>query len=151
MLDNKLLKEFGDIETLARFLREAINDGEQISKGKSPDEKSKEEKEDDAGGEKPEAPEKPEAEEPEADEGGEAPAAPEGGDAAAAAAAGAEEPIVDPVAMPGSQVAMGGITRDGKKDKVDEPEPNSVKIEVSGKKDKVKMHPVVDTDPSQYK
>lgn len=118
MFTDKILKEFGDIASLAKFVREAINDGEQISKGKSDTESSKVEKE---------------AEAPEAGA--------EGGEAAAA-----EEPIVDPVMLPGSQIQMGGIDPKAKEKKQEKERdnPNAIKMKFSGKKEKIDFNPMVD-------
>lgn len=137
MIDDKILKEFGSIQALHLFLREKINDGEEISKGKSPNEQSKEQKKD-------EAPEKPdpvgdaEAEAPESEPAPEM-SGPEGG----AEMAAGDEPVVDPVSTPGSQVQMGGIPHDEKDDKVID-NPDAVEIKISGKKNKINKRPSVD-------
>ena len=127
-IPSKILKEFGTTEEFAKFMREQINDGEQISAGKSPNDQSKEQKKE----ERPEdAPEPP-------SEGGEEPMGGEG-------EAGAEEPVIDPVGMPGSQVKMGGMTDKDKKDKKIE-NPNAVEIKLSGKKDKINKRPSMQVD-----
>lgn len=136
MIKSSILKEFQDIQTFAAWLKEQINNGDEISRGKDPDDKSKEEKRADAS-EKPDPADSSETE----DGGGDASPNPNDGVAPEAGAAGAEEPLVDPVGMPGSQVAMGGI-RD--KDKKEEPAPNAVEVEFSGKKDKINLKPTVD-------
>lgn len=138
MIKPSILKEFQDIETFAQWLKEKINDGDEISRGKDPSDNSKEEKKADAS-EKPDPTDTADNE----DGGGDASpnpndgVAPEGG-----AAPGEEEPVVDPVAMPGSQVAMGGIKDKDKKQ--DEPTPNAVEIKFSGKKNKIDLKPSVD-------
>lgn len=75
-----VIGKFGSLKEFTMFLREKINDGEQISKGKSPTEKSKEQK----------AAEQEAPAEPEGEEGMEP-----------------EVPVVDPVASPGSQISVG--------------------------------------------
>ena len=77
---DKILKGFGDISSLVKFLNEKINDGQEISRGKDPNDKSKEQKMNEA--------------EP-----------PKGGDAAGGGEAAA--PIIDPAAAPGSQINIG--------------------------------------------
>ena len=146
--DPEILKEFKDLDAFKLWLKEKVNDGEQISKGKDGDDDSKEKK-------KEEAPEKPDpaGDKEEESEEGEDEAPPEqapnpmadGGDAAAVAG---EQTPVDPVAMPGSQVAMGGI-KNKDKDK-DEPNPHAVEIDISGKKDKIKMRPTIELDPNGF-
>ena len=145
-IPNKILKEFDSLEEFTKFIREQINDGEQISAGKSETEQSKEKKKE----EKPEdAPEPP-------SEGGDAPegegeedipepgtegefADAEGGEAAA------EEPVVDPVGMPGSQVNMGGIDPEDKKDKK-VTNPNAVEVELKGEGEEIDLKPTLQVD-----
>ena len=93
------LRGFANLAEFRDFLEEAINDGQEISRGKDPNDKSKEQKSEE------EAPE-------------EAPA--EGGEEGMEA----EEPIVDPVASPGSQVTIGNKDVDKNAD----PEAAEVKI-----------------------
>lgn len=112
------LKGFYSLAEFRDFLNEQepkINDGEQISKGMSPDEKSKEEKEEEQA---PEAQEDPNDPVPLPAEG-EAPPA----------------PTIDPTQAPGSQVAI------GKKDVKKSEDPKAVKISLSGKKQKLEMKP----------
>ena len=133
-IPNKILKEFDSLEEFTKFIREQINDGEQISAGKSETEQSKEKKKE----EKPEdAPEPP-------SEGGEAP---EGGEAAGGEA-GAEEPVIDPVGMPGSQIKMGGISPEDKKDK-EVTNPNAVEIKLSGASTKINKRPSIEVDQTK--
>lgn len=77
----KVLQKFGNLSEFVRFLNEKINDGEQISNGKTGAMKTKEQKLKEA----------------------EPPAPPAGG-----AEAGAEAGVViDPTAAPGSQITIG--------------------------------------------
>lgn len=107
----ELAKKFGSLGQFTQFLDEKINDGEQISKGKSPTDKSKEEKA---------------AEQ-------EAPA--EGGEEMEP-----EAPVVDPVAAPGSQVAVGN------KNTSKEINPEAKKLKVGKEKDKVDLKPRIEIE-----
>ena len=81
----KTLKGFTSLSEFRNFLNEQINDGQEISRGKDPQDKSKEQKA---------------QEEPEAPSGEEA---------------SAEQPVFDPVAAPGSQVSIGNKKEDDMK------------------------------------
>jgi hypothetical protein len=63
--------------------------------------------------------------------------APEGGAEAAAPV----PPIIDPSQAPGSQISI------GKKNVKDQLDPESVKVEISGKKEKIDMQPRINTLP----
>ena len=63
--------------------------------------------------------------------------APEGGAEAAAAV----PPIIDPSQAPGSQISI------GKKNVKDQLDPESMKIEISGKTEKIDMQPRINTLP----
>lgn len=117
-MDNlaKILKEFGDLPSLVRFLNEKINDGHEISRGKSSFDKSKEQKVN-------EAPPKPPG-----------PAgAPAGGEEAGGE--GAAAPIIDPAQAPGSQITIGNKQPDPEFDTY------TNEIKISGKKDIVNTRP----------
>ena len=113
-MDNlqKVLKEFGDLPSLVRFLNEKINDGQEISRGKTPTETSKQQKE-------AEAPKKPPG--PDAAGGGE-------GETATA-------PVIDPSAAPGSQITLGNKQPDP------EFRQPTTRIELSGRRDIVNTEP----------
>jgi hypothetical protein len=64
-------------------------------------------------------------------------AAPEGGAEATAAV----PPIIDPSQAPGSQISI------GKKNVKDQLDPESIKVEISGKKEKIDMQPRINTLP----
>lgn len=114
------LKGFVSLAEFREFLEEQINDGQEISRGKDPLDKSKEQKSE---------------EEPvEEEEGEEVVAGEEGGEEAA--------PVVDPVAAPGSQVTIGNKTIDKNED------PDAVEVKISGKKNKVKMNPTANINDS---
>ena len=120
----KLLKQFGTLQEFTDFLGELVEaDGSEISRGKDPNDKSKIQKE-------TEREEEP-AEVPVGGEGGEM--------------MGAEEPIIDPVQAPGSQVAIGN------KDTNDADDPKTTKIEMSGKKEKINLKPKIEVDSSSLK
>lgn len=107
---SNLLKNFKTLSEYTEFLNSLVEaEGSEISRGKDPNDESKVEKE-------------AEAEE--------APA--EGGEGEEMAG---EEPVVDPVAAPGSQVAIGNKEVDKTAD------PDAVKIEISGEKDKIDTKP----------
>lgn len=110
---NSVLKHFGDLDAWMNFLNEQINDGAEISRGKDPNDKSKEQKAEEA------AP-------PEGDAGMDPAAA--GGEAAPA------PPIIDPSAAPGSQIAIGKKLEKTFDAKAQE-------IQISGKKQKLNMKP----------
>ena len=109
----KILKEFGDLPSLVRFLNEKINDGQEISRGKNPLDKSKEQKVN-------EAPPKP----PGPQGGGEGG---EGGEAT--------PPVIDPSQAPGSQITIGNKQPDPEFDMY------TNEIKISGKKDIVNTRP----------
>lgn len=117
-----ILPAFHSLREFREFLNEQepeINDGEQISKGKDPNEKSKEEKSE----EQPEPKEDPNDPVPVPGEG-EAPPA----------------PTIDPSQAPGSQVAI------GKKVVSSTNDPKAKKVEVSGQKNKINMKPSIELD-----
>lgn len=121
-----VLPAFKNLAEFREFLNEQepeINDGEQISKGKDPNETSKEEKEEEA--------------EPKEDPNDPVPV-PAEGEAPPA-------PTIDPSQAPGSQVAI------GKKSLKSADNPKAKKIGVSGKKTKINMKPSVVTDLSGNK
>lgn len=112
---NQILKGFGNLDEWMSFLNEKINDGAEISRGKDPHDKSKEEKAMEA--------------------------APPGGDEMMAdagmdAAAGAAPPVIDPSQAPGSQIAIGK-----KKEKTFDAKAKEIKI--SGETQKLDMKPHV--------
>ena len=111
---SNILKNFTNLSEYTEFLNQLVEaDGSEISRGKDPNDKSKVEKEE-------EVPE----------EGGEEEAPLEGEE-------GEEAVVVDPVAAPGSQVAIGN------KDLDDVDDPKAVPVKISGNKDKI------DTKPKQ--
>lgn len=114
-MDNlhNILKEFGDLPSLVRFLNEKINDGHEISRGKSSTDKSKEQKVN-------EAPPKPPG--------------PQGG-AEGGAEGGATPPIIDPAQAPGSQITIGNKQPDPEFDNY------TSQIKISGKKDIINTRP----------
>ena len=120
---SNILKQFTNLQEYTEFLESLVEaEGSEISRGKDPNDKSKKEK--------------GEEQEPEAE--GEVPA--EGGEEEAA-----EEPVIDPVAAPGSQVAIGN------KDVNDADDPKTIKVEVSGKKQKINLKPKIEVDSSSLK
>lgn len=120
---SSILKQFKTLQEYTEFLESLVEaEGSEISRGKDPNDKSKKEKS--------------EEQEPEAES--EVPA--EGGEEAAV-----EEPVIDPVAAPGSQVAIGN------KDVNDADDPKAVKVEVSGKKQKINLKPKIEVDSSSLK
>ena len=122
-----VLPHFRSLAEFREFLNEQepqINDGEQISKGKDPNETSKEEKEE----AEPEPKEDPNDPVPVPAEG-EAPPA----------------PTIDPSQAPGSQVAI------GKKTIKKSAKPDAKKLSVSGKKTKINMKPTIVLDQSSGK
>jgi hypothetical protein len=120
---NKVLKHFNnDLQEWVTFLNEKINDGQEISRGKDPNDTSKQEKAD---------------EQPQ--EGDMAMGdMPPGGDAGAVAPM---PPVIDPSMAPGSQISI------GKKAVKAEADPDSVRIKISGQKEKIDMKPRVNTLP----
>lgn len=112
---NKVLVGFQNkgISEWVSFLNEKINDGAEISRGKMPDEKSKEEK----------------RIENRSDPGEE--------DLTAADASVANPIIIDPSQAPGSQIAI------GKKHTSDEADPKASEIKISGEKEKINLKPVL--------
>lgn len=119
--DPRWLMAFSSLSEFTEFMNEKINDGEQISAGKSPTDKSKEEKEE----------EQPAEEQPSGDP----------------AVAGAVEPvaptppIIDPSQAPGSQIAI------GKKTVKDNVKSSSTRIKVGKqKKEKVNVKPSISSD-----
>ena len=115
------LKGFTNLAEFRDFIEEKINDGQEISRGKDDNDKSKEEKKDES--EESEAP----------TEGGEG----EGGGEAEA-----EAPVIDPVAAPGSQIALGNKVVDAKDD------PEAMEVKISGKSNKLNMKPTATIDDS---
>lgn len=114
---SNILKNFNTLSEYTDFLNTLVEaEGSEISRGKDPNDKSKDEKE---------------VEEVPA-EGGEEVAPEEGG----------EEPVVDPVAAPGSQVAIGNKEVDKSAD------PEAVEIEISGEKDKIDTKPKKNVNPN---
>lgn len=112
-----LLSKFETISEFRDFMHEQINDGAEISRGKDENDESKEEKQ-----EEEESKEAPAAAPAEGGEGGlEPPAA----------------PLIDPSQAPGSQIAI------GKKEKDISIDPDSVKIKLSKKQEKLDMSPTV--------
>jgi len=123
----KLLKQFGTLQEFTDFLGELVEaEGSEISRGKDPQDKSKMEKQ-----REQEADEEPAEEVPVGDEGGEM--------------MGAEEPVIDPVQAPGSQVAIGN------KDTNDADDPKTTKVKISGKKEKIDLKPKIEVDSSSLK
>ena len=115
---SNLLKNFSNLNEYTEFLNQLVEaEGSEISRGKDPHDKSKAEKEEEA------APE---------GEGGEEMPPEEGG----------EEPIVDPIAAPGSQVAIGN------KDLSDTDDPKAVKVKISGEKTKIDLKPKHEVNPN---
>ena len=114
---DKILSKFGDLASFVRFLNEQINDGQEISRGRSPVDKSKQAKVN-------EAPPKPPG-----PSGGGGDAGGEGGEAAPTPA------IIDPSQAPGSQITIGNKQPDPEFDEYTD------EIRLSGKQD------VVDTKP----
>ena len=131
-MDIDIVKQFGSLANFRDFLSEKINDGAEISKGKTSTETSKQEKKEkqiskevkkNADGSGSEvhydtSPEEPQADTP--------PPTPPG-------------PPVDPTAAPGSQISV------GKKD-IDNNEADAekaVNIKLSGKKEKLNLKPKV--------
>ncbi len=116
---NKVLKHFNnDLQEWVTFLNEKINDGAEISRGKDPNDISKQQKAED---QPPEADMPPMGDMPPGDMGAVPPM----------------PPIIDPSQAPGSQIVI------GKKHTSAEADPESKKIKISGEKEKLNMNPSV--------
>ena len=126
-MDIDLVKKFGSLANFREFLNEKINDGEQISKGKTNTETSKEEKKEKKISKEVKKNADGSATETHYDTSGEEVPPPEP----------PPGPPVDPTQAPGSQVAV------GKKDVEDEADPKAVPLKISGKKDQVNMKPKI--------
>lgn len=127
MIDYDIVKSFGSLSNFREFLDEKINDGEQISKGKTPSETSKEEKKEKKVSKEVEKKSDGSSTETHYDTSGDEvppPMPPPG-------------PPVDPTQAPGSQVSV------GKKDVEDEADPKAVPLKLSGKKEVVNMKPKI--------
>lgn len=129
-MDENIVKQFGTLSNFRSFLEEQIsekiNDGAEISRGKDPNDKSKEEK-------KISKEVKKNADgsgtETHYDTSGEEMPPPEDMPP--------PTPPVDPTAAPGSQIAV------GKKDVEGEADPKAIAIKLSGKKEKLNNKPKI--------
>jgi len=124
-MDIELVKKFGSLSNFREFLNEKINDGAEISRGKTSTETSKEEKKEKKISKEVKKNADGSGTETHYDTSGEEVPPPPPG------------PPVDPTAAPGSQVAI------GRKDVEDEADPKAVKIKLSGKTEKVNMKPKI--------
>ena len=112
---DKVLKHFNnDMNEWVSFLNEKINDGAEISRGKDPNDISKQQKKNDVASNAVQMP-----------AGGEE--------------MGAVPPIIDPSQAPGSQISI------GKKHVSADADPESMKIKISGEKEKINMKPTANT------
>lgn len=113
---SQIVKNFKNLKEYTEFLQTLVEaEGSEISRGKDPNDESKMDKEREEG-----------------------PPEQGGGDAAAGMEAGAEEPVIDPVMAPGSQIAVGN------KEPNDADDPKAVKIKISGDKEKIDTKPSVE-------
>lgn len=127
-LDYKIVEKFGSLANFRKFLDEKINDGAEISRGKTSTETSKQEKKEKKISKEVKKNADGSGTETHYDTSGEeVPPAPEG----------PMPPPVDPAAAPGSQIAI------GRKDVEDEADPKAVEIKLSGKSEKVNMKPKI--------
>jgi len=127
-MDIELVKKFGSLSNFREFLNEKINDGEQISKGKTDTETSKEEKKEKKISKEVEKNSDGSSSETHYDTSGDEvppPAPPPG-------------PPVDPTQAPGSQIAVGRKEVDDV-----EADPKAVPVKISGNKEKVNMKPKI--------
>ena len=130
-MDIELVKKFGSLANFRDFLSEKINDGAEISKGKTSTETSKQEKKEKKISKEVEKKADGSAKEVHFDNTPEEPEA-----AAPPPPAG---PPVDPTAAPGSQISI------GKKD-IDNNEADAAKavgIKLTGKKEKLNLKPKI--------
>ncbi len=129
-MDENIVKQFGTLSNFRSFLEEQIsekiNDGAEISRGKDPNDKSKEEKKiskevkKNADGSGTETHYDTSGEEMPPEDNMPPPA-----------------PPVDPTQAPGSQIAV------GKKDVDGEADPKAIPIKLSGKKEKLNTKPKI--------
>ena len=126
-----MLQHFGNLKEFNEFLAQLVEktaDGQEIARGMSPNDKSKDEKSEES------APQPPIQQEPQ--QAAEAGAPPEGAGAA-----------IDPVAAPGSQVSIGKKVKD-----TIHTQPKATKVEVKGDKTpKVNMKPSVIIDKNNLR
>ena len=128
-MDLEIVKKFGSLAAYRDFLTEKINDGAEISRGKTNGEKSKEEKKQDNISKEVEKNADGSSTETHYDTDGEkqAPPAPPPG------------PPVDPTGAPGSQIAVGKKSTDDNEADADK----AVSISLSGQIEKLNLKPKI--------
>ena len=142
-IDN-IIKYFANLREFSEFVDEIKEaaDGEEIARGMNPNDKSKQEK----NGQSAPPEGKPPIEAPETDgesEGGPKEEAEPGGAPMESGAGGGEAPVIDPVAAPGSQIAVGKKIESSIHKK-----PKTKAVEVSGKeKVEINTNPKIKIDP----
>lgn len=130
-MDENIIKQFGSLANFRSFLEEQIiekiNDGAEISRGKSPTETSKEEKKEKKISKEVKKNADGSGSEIHYDTSGEEVPPPE-----------SMSPPVDPTGQPGSQIAVGHKEVDDV-----EADPKAVPIKLSGKKEQLNMKPKI--------
>ena len=130
-MDLEIVKKFGSLAAYRDFLTEKINDGAEISRGKTNGEKSKEEKKQDKISKEVEKKADGSSTETHYDTDGEeqeAPPPPPPG------------PPVDPTGAPGSQISVGKKSTDDNEADADK----AVNISLSGQKEKLNLKPKIE-------
>jgi len=141
-MDENIIKQFGSLANFRSFLEEQItekiNDGAEISRGKSPTETSKEEKKEKKISKEVKKNADGSGSEIHYDTSGEEMPPPEDMPPPA--------PPVDPTGQPGSQIAVGRKEVDDV-----EADPKAVPIKLSGKKEQLNMKPKITVKDDGFK